>query len=159
VRRFICIPISKTDPSSQGTGEVATKIALRQHDSNKCYGLVVQVSVKDCERKAINANLCLVVAALSVTGAHQRTIEPFISIILISLSVLDWSDCRTRMSTIWLTARSQFLQRHRDALCLWMECDNKEGMRNRALAKTRGDKNAQQLSKYPAWRAKALRDL
>jgi hypothetical protein len=63
------------------------------------------------------------------------------------------------MSTIWLTARSQFLQRHRDALCLWMECDNKEGMRNRALAKTRGDKNAQQLSKYPAWRAKALRDL
>jgi hypothetical protein len=35
------------------------------------------------------------------------------------------------MSTIWLTARSQFLQRHRDALCLWTECDNKEGMRNR----------------------------
>jgi hypothetical protein len=33
----------------------------------------------------------LVAAALSVTGAHQRTIEPFISIILISPSVLDWS--------------------------------------------------------------------
>jgi hypothetical protein len=63
------------------------------------------------------------------------------------------------MSTIWLTARSQFLQRHGDALCLWTECDNKEGMRNRAHAKTRGDKNAQQLSKYPVWRAEALRDL
>jgi hypothetical protein len=83
--------ITKTDASAQGTGQVATKIALRQHDSNKCYGLVVQVSVKDRERKAINTNLCLVVAALSVIGAHQRTIEPFISIILISLSVLDWS--------------------------------------------------------------------
>jgi hypothetical protein len=70
------------------------KDALRRHDSNKCYGLVVQVSVKDCERKAINANLCLVVAALSVIGAHQRTIELFISIILISLSVLDWSIAR-----------------------------------------------------------------
>jgi len=33
------------------------------------------------------------------------------------------------MSTIWLTARSQFLQRHREALCLWTEGDNKEGMR------------------------------
>jgi hypothetical protein len=43
------------------------------------------------ERKAINANLCLVAAALSVTGGHQRTIEPVILIILISLSVLDWS--------------------------------------------------------------------
>ena len=39
------------------------------------------------------------------------------------------------------------------------ECDSKEGMRNRVHAKTRGDKDAQQLSKYPAWRAKALRDL
>jgi hypothetical protein len=57
---------------------------------SKCYGLVVQVSAKDCERKAINANLCLVVAALLVTGAHHRTIEQFISIILISLSVLGW---------------------------------------------------------------------
>jgi hypothetical protein len=35
------------------------------------------------------------------------------------------------MSMIWLTARSQFLQRRRDALCLWTECDKKEGMRNR----------------------------
>jgi hypothetical protein len=42
-------------------------------------------------RRGFAANLCLVVAALSVIGAHQRTIEPFISIILISLSVLDWS--------------------------------------------------------------------
>jgi hypothetical protein len=53
-------------------------------------GLAVQVSAKDCERKAINPNLCLVVAALSVTGAHHRTIEQFVSIILISLSVPGW---------------------------------------------------------------------
>ena len=91
MRRFICILISKTDAPAQGAGQVAKKIALRQHDSNRCYGRVVQVSMKDCERKAINTNLCLIVAALSVIGAHQRAIEPFISIILISLSGLDWS--------------------------------------------------------------------
>jgi hypothetical protein len=70
---------------------MATKIAFRQHGSNKCYSLVVQVALKDCERTATNANLCLGVAALSVTGGHQRTIEPFIPIVLISPSVLDWS--------------------------------------------------------------------
>jgi hypothetical protein len=41
-------------------------------------------------RRGFGTNLCLVVAALLVIGAHQRTIEPFISIILFSLSVLDW---------------------------------------------------------------------
>jgi hypothetical protein len=46
---------------------------------------------KGCERKAINANLRLALAALSVIGAHLRAIESSISIIRISLSVLDWS--------------------------------------------------------------------
>jgi hypothetical protein len=112
-----------------------------------------------CERKAINANLSLVVTALLVTGGHQRPIEPFIPINSNLATSSRLVDCGTRMSTILVTARSQFLQRHGDALCVWTECDNKEGMRNRAHAKTRGDKNAQQLSKYPAWRTTALRDL
>ena len=119
-------------------------------------GLAVQVSAKDCERKAINANLCLVVAALSVTGAHHRTIEQFISIIL--------SRCRFQVGGL----QDANVNNLADGLIAivgtasgWMrmECDNKEGMRDRAHAKTRGDKNAQQLSKYPAWRAKALRGL
>jgi hypothetical protein len=37
--------------------------------------------------------------------------------------------------------------------------DNREGMTTRTHAKTRGERNVQQLSKFAAWRAETLRGL
>jgi hypothetical protein len=82
--RFICILISRTHASSQGCIQRATKIPRGQHVSNEHRGLIAQGHVDRAPesperlraKRAIDANLCLVPAAISVIDAHLSTIEP-----------------------------------------------------------------------------------
>src|SRR6266478_3152993 len=106
VRRFICIDLKGRC--------FFTRCRANCHQTLVAQSFVGRTQ-KDCERWATNTNLCLVLAALSVIGAHLRTIESSAYINLISVSVPDRSiACLERQR--WPTARSQSLLSHLDQL-------------------------------------------